>query len=258
MVQSPLGQDADTRVQLALLLKIARTRNGDGSVDAYLANWVANQPTSKLDEVLLDAWTSAASTRPIETLLQLSKTTSPTWNSPLLLDRISVLADHVARSTPTAEQIEKLLQLDPNASLTIAVWDGLARGWPKGYSVALSNDAQAKIRDQFLSDATSLEGKASLLAVADKWSVQGLEKRVTSIQQKLFDLAIDGQLDPEKRLQGWKQAIRLAPSSPRIVEMIPTMFSPQLPPEIGLQALDALQGPRWMGWQSACLDFVAR
>lgn len=244
MVQSPLGQDADTRVQLALLLKIARTRNGDGSVDAFLANWVANQPTSKLDEVLLDAWTSAASTRPIETLLQLSKATSPTWNSPLLLDRISVLADHVARSTPTAEQIEKLLQLDPNASLTIAVWDGLARGWPKGYSVALSNDAQTKIRDQFLSDATSLEGKASLLAVADKWSVQGLEQRVTSIQQKLFDLAIDGQLDPEKRLQGWKQAIRLAPSSPRIVEMIPTMFSPQLPPEIGLQALDSLQGAK--------------
>ena len=68
----------------------------------------------------------------------------------VLSSRVSVLAEHIARSNPTAEKVTQLLDLDPNSKLTIAAWEGLARGWPKDLKLTLSEDAQKKFRDRFL------------------------------------------------------------------------------------------------------------
>lgn len=67
---------------------------------------------------------------------------------------------------------------------------------------------------------------------------------MANIQSSLFDVAYDLSAEADKRLQAWGQAIRLAPASPRILEAVDIFFSPQLSPEIGSKAMEALQAAR--------------
>ncbi len=248
-----LQDDADPRVQLSLLLRIADGNGGDVSGAALAAMIGGNSPRVG-DEVLLDAWTAAAATNAIETLVELaSRNQDASQSGNKLASRVGVLAEHIARSNPTADQIARLLDLNPQSRLTVAAWEGLARGWPKETTLTLSEEAQKKFRERFLADSVSIECKAAVLAVADKWSIRDLERSIASIQSSLFDIALDAKGESGERLNAWGQAIRLSPSSARILEASNAMFTPQLTPEMGNQAIDALQAARVEGLASQML-----
>lgn len=244
-----LHADADPRVLLSLMLRIA---DGDAKTTVpgeLLASILQSDPARTSDDVLLDAWTSAASTSPIETLVAIVNGKEIQSGSGLP-SRISVLAEHIARTSPTPEKIARLLDLNPASKLTVAAWEGLARGWPKDLALTLPEESQKKFRDRFLVDSTSIECKAAILAVADKWSIRDLEKDVASIQGTLFEIALNPEAESDKRLSSWEQAIRLAPSSPRILEATSTLFTAQLSPDLGSKAMDALQVARVDGLAS--------
>jgi putative membrane-bound dehydrogenase-like protein len=242
-LQSGMLADVDPRVQLAVLLRIADDTSNQLASGETLANLMSGDKPMSTDDVLLDAWTSAAATAPIPTLVALAnKKGLASSNS--LYARVAVLAEHVARNRPNSDKIATLLEVDPNSPLTVAVWEGLARGWPRELTLQLSDAAQQKLRDRFLADSTSIDCKAALLSVADKWSVRDLEKSVSEIQRSLFDIALDPTADAEKRLNAWQQSIRLAPSNARILEATEKLFTPQLAPDLGSKAMDALQSAR--------------
>ena len=265
-----LQHDADPRVKLTLMLRIADGKSDEQFSGALLSGLMLEDLSVASDEILLDAWTSAASTNPVSTLVSLVNSKDVPVDSRLSI-RISVLAEHIARSNPTSEIIEQLLDLDPNSKLTVAAWEGLTKGWPtlpdeslqedrqrrrptraansrpQYLTLTLSDEAQKKFRDRFLADSTSVECKAAVLAVADKWSIRDLDNSVASIQRSLFDVALDSDADGDKRLSAWEQAVRLAPASPRILDAADKFFTPQLSPEIGNKAMDALQAARVEG-----------
>ena len=241
-----LQQDADPRVKLTVMLRIA-DGNSKEPVDGKLLTDLMREGQSVAgDDILIDAWTSAASTNPIPTLVTLVNSKDVPLSTNLAAS-VSVLAEHIARSNPTAEKVVNLLDLDPHSKLTIAAWEGLARGWPKDLTLTLSAEAQNKFRDRFLADSTSIECKAAVLSVADKWSIRDLDQSVASIQGNLFDVALDSAADGAKRLSAWEQAIRLSPTSSRILDAAEKFFTPQLSPEIGNKAMDALQSARVEG-----------
>ncbi len=241
-----LHQDVDPRVRLSLLLRIAESKSPNVVSGEVLSSMLLSDPPQVNDDVLLDAWTSAASTNPLSTLLALINHADnleirniPSYTG--LSSRISVLAEHIARSAPTIQQVDQLLNLDPSSKLTVAVWEGLSRGWPKDLQLAISEESQQKFRDRFLAETTSIECKAAILPVANRWSIRDLDRSVAAIQERLFEVALDTSSDNDARLNAWGQAIRLAPTSPRILSAAEKFFSPQLPPEIGNRAMDALQ-----------------
>ncbi len=240
-----LMKDADARVQLAVMLRMADGATDESSSD-QLAQAISENAEIASDEVLLDAWTSAASTKPVATLVALiSKDVDA--RDQALRTRVAVLAEHIARSNPTAEQVESLFEIKPDSPLAVAVWEGLAKGWPKELTVKLSDAAQKKFHERFLSESTSVESKAAILAVADKWSIANLDEVVSNIQDKLFTTALDADADSDKRLSAWDQAIKLAPQSERILAAIDDLFSPQLSPAVGSKALESLQTARVEG-----------
>jgi uncharacterized protein len=241
-----LQDDADPRVKLTVLLRIADDASKDAVPAETLVGLMLRDPSMGNDEILLDAWTSAASTNPIPTLVALVNSKDVQVDSKLSA-RVSVLAEHIARSNPTADHVLSLLDLDVNSKLTVAAWEGLARGWPKELTLTLSDEAQKKFMDRFLADSTSIECKAAVLSVADKWSIRDLEQSVASIQGTLFDAALDSEADGDQRLRAWEQAVRLAPASPRILDAAEKFFTPQLTPEIGNRAMDVLQAARVEG-----------
>ena len=244
VVDLGLPQDADPRVQLAAILRVAdgkRIASGD-----TLAALTAGDHTIGSDEILLDAWTSAASTRPVETLVALINMKAQVANRELTA-RVAVLAEHIGRSNPTAEKIESLLSVNPKSPLTIALWEGLAKGWPKDRTVTLSESAQTKFRERFLGDDTNVESKAAILAVADKWSIQNLEEAIAGIQSQLFTTVLDSNAKSDVRLTAWDQAIRLAPGSRRILDVADEFFTPQLDSDMGAKAIDSLRATRVEG-----------
>ncbi len=183
-----LEQDVDPRVKLTVLLRIADDKAQQPVSAKLLTNLMLGNQSVAGDDILLDAWTSAAATNPIATLATLvNSQDAPTTAN--VIARVAVLAEHIARTNPTADKVEQLLDLNPQSKLTVAAWEGLARGWPKDLKLTLSDDAQKKFRDRFLAESTSIECKAAVLSVADKWSIRDLDQSVASIQGSLFDVA---------------------------------------------------------------------
>ena len=246
-----LLQDADPRVQLAAMLRVADAA-GVATGDVLAAQTTGDHSIGS-DDILLDAWTSAASTKPIETLVALINGKPDVGNRELVA-RVAVLAEHIGRTNPTAEKIESLLSVNPQSPMTIALWEGLAKGWPKDQTVTLSDVTVSKFHERFLGDDTSVESKAAVLAVADKWSIQNLEKAISDIQSQLMTIVLDAAAKSEVRLKAWDQAIRLAPTSSRILDVTSEFFTPQLDPEIGAKAIDSLRAARVEGFAQHLLS----
>lgn len=251
-VAAGLLADPDERVCLSLLLRLS-----DGPESAVtgqqLASLLSGDASMAGDAILLDGWTSAASLRPIATLVALINEDSDAGSEPLA-ERVAVLAEHIARSKPTAEQVEALLEIAPNSPLAAAVWRGLAKGWPQDLNVQLAEAAQRKFYERFLSDTVSIESKAAILECAGRWSIANLNDVVAKIQEQLFQTALDGSVDLDRRLTAWDQAIKLAPQSERIVTAMGQLFTPQLEPEAGVRALESLQNARLDGLPEALLE----
>ncbi|MCS7468735.1 ThuA domain-containing protein [Stieleria sp. ICT_E10.1] len=248
-IEAGLQNDADPKVRVTLLLRVAEGKANAAINGDELAGLVASIED---DSVLLDAWTSAASTDPAATIVALGKMNPSAVNS--LNERISVLAEHLARSNPTAEQISELLEITPDSPVAVTVWEGLAKGWPRDLVLNLPESSQKIVRDRFLAGDTSVESKAAILAVADKWSITNLNEIVSEIQDELLATALDADADSEKRLSAWDQSIRLAPTSPKILDAIEAFFTPQLAPETGVAALNSLQAARVNGLSETLLD----
>ncbi|MEZ6134589.1 MAG: c-type cytochrome [Pirellulaceae bacterium] len=247
-VGAGLLKDVDPRVQLTALLRIA---DGAGEVSGETLAAIVG---ATADDILLDAWTAASAMHAVDTLVALIKAEAAKPKSDELASRIAVLAEHVARSKPTASDIAELLHIDASSALAVSLWEGLAKGWPRDLTLALPQEAQQHLRQRFLAEEVPVANKAAILAVADKWSVADLDARVASIQSDLFDTALNATEKIDDRLVAWDQAIRLAPASTRITQAIDALFTPQLPPEVGTQALNSLKAARVDGLAEHLLD----
>ncbi len=243
-VEVGLLQDVDPRVQLSVLLRIAD--GADSASGETLAMLTTGADSIESDTVLMDAWTSAAATKPVETIVSLINADA-NLNSRELAFRVAVLSEHIARTHPTSAMIESLLKVDPASDLSISLWEGLAKGWPSELVITLSEDSQSIFRDRFLDDSISVESKAAVLAVADKWSIKNLDEAVTSIQDQLFANAFDTEAETASRLTAWDQAIKLAPTSLRILDRVDALLTPQLAPETGAKAVASLGAARVPG-----------
>lgn len=244
-----MQNDVDPKVRLTLLLRVAEG-NAKNAIDGN--GLAALLPSIQTDDVLLDAWTSAASTDPTSAIVAI--TTLDAASTDAISQRVSVLAEHLARNRPTPEQIGRLLQIDPNSSLAVTVWEGLANGWPRDLTISLPEESQKLVRDRFLAEDTSVESKAAILAVADKWSVENLNDIVGEIQDELLTTAMDTDAEAGARLNAWDQSIRLAPNSPKILDAVEDFFTPQLSPETGVEALRSLQAARAEGLTETLLE----
>lgn len=251
-IQAGLQDDVDPKVRLTVLLRVAQG-NARNAIDGD--GLAALLPSIQTDDVLLDAWTSAASTDPTSAIVAITKMDQASSDS--ITERVSVLAEHLARNRPTAEQIGQLLQIDPSSSLAVTVWEGLANGWPRDLTISLPDESQKLVRDRFLADDTSVESKAAILAVADKWSVENLNEIVGEIQDELLTTAMDSGAEADARLSAWDQSIRLAPISPKILAAAEEFFTPQLSPETGVEALRSLQTARAEGLTETLLELRA-
>lgn len=249
--EAGLGVDADPQVRLAMLLRVADAGNNV----ALSAEDLAVQLSAITgDTILLDAWTSAASTNPVDSVVAVSKLNLAPKDLAAVCQRVAVLGEHIARSEPGASQIERLLEIDPQSAVATSLWQGLANGWPRNWTVAIGAESQRRLRNDFLADEASAESKAAILAVAGKWSITGLADVVARIQDELLGKALDSNVDSDERLSAWDQAIQMAPGRTQLLNAAQQLLTPQLPPELGVEVLRSLQAVRIEGVSQLLLD----
>jgi hypothetical protein len=145
-IESGLHKDVDPRVRLTTLLRVADGDAGKALPGAELSSLVSDFGN---DDILLNAWTAAAATDPVETIVALTNSDKPLLESDRIGERVGVLAEHIARNNPTADQIGRLLDTNPNSPLAVTLWNGLAKGWPRDFVVKISQEAQQKVTSCF-------------------------------------------------------------------------------------------------------------
>ena len=253
-IKSGVHKDIDPRVRLTALLRVADGDAGKALPGGELSSLVSDVSDVGNDDILLNAWTAAAATDAVETIVALTGSDTPTIESERIAERVGVLAEHIARNNPTADQIGRLLDTNPNSPLAVTLWNGLAKGWPRDSVVKISREAQQKVRERFLSEQSSVESKAAILSVADKWAIDNLSDIVDEIQDELLTVALNTDTSAEKRLDAWDQAIRLSPSSPKLLDATEQLLTPQLAPETGVAAINSLEAARVDGLSQQLLE----
>jgi len=253
-IKSGVHKDIDPRVRLTALLRVADGDAGKALPGGELSSLVSDVSDVGNDDILLNAWTAAAATDAVETIVALTGNDTPTIESEQIATRVGVLAEHIARNNPTADQIGRLLDTNPNSPLAVTLWNGLAKGWPRDSVVKISREAQQKVRERFLSEQSSVESKAAILSVADKWAIENLSDIVDEIQDELLTVALNTDTSAEKRLDAWDQAIRLSPSSPKLLDATEQLLTAQLAPETGVAAINSLEAARVDGLSQQLLE----
>lgn len=255
--QNGLLEDNDPQVRLAALLKLSDIGLQNISEDKLvaakltiqqqqdLANvWqklanptaVASLPNSQSpDRWLLDAWTTAASMHAKEVLpllvQQSAKQATPA------LERISIVAEHAARSRLSAEACY-LLGASPNQmEVSTAVINGLAKGWPKDHTplaneVEISRQIGQKIVSVWLQSDVTVDVKSQIIVLANLAGVRGMEEALAKITKELSDVALDENKPVEQRVAAAEQATALGPDDAKLVDMLLSQLTAQSSPDL--------------------------
>lgn len=157
---------------------------------------------------------------------------------------VSVLAEHLARGKPTADQLTDLLVRlkagDPK--LVQAAISGLARGWPRDYAPELSPRLESQL-DQLV-ETLSLGARGQLVRLAGSWGSGKLQKFAAEISRSLVETLANDQLASKERIEAASQLIDISPNDDAPVNTIVDMLTPKLPPDVASGIVRSLAGSR--------------
>lgn len=256
-LQAILGSRAldsqDAQLKLAALLKLAdcptqAVATGTKSIGEKLSAGAADQ-----DRWLMDAWTTAASAHAMEVLPRLIRD-SQTTPSPELLNRIAIVAEHAARNKISAEAFSSLIVEKGNQQVTGAVIQGLAKGWPKDYRVSLSENATQGLVKHWLSGDLPLDSKGQVIQLAETLGVAKIDEAIASLRKELADILNNDSVATDRRLLAAKQMVTLEVGSPKVVEALLALLTPQSTPEFSAGIVAALGGSKATGLTKALIE----
>lgn len=230
--------DSNPQVQLAALLKLS-----DIAQDDKLAQGLVRPSLlASTDKWILDGWTSAASIHWKQVLPLLVRISDPLSRD--FLDRFEIVAEHAARSRVDAPMLESLLVSPRNVDASLAIMQGLAKGWPKDHLLDLPTASGQRIANDWLKGALPIEAKSQVLQLANVVGIQGISDGLGDIVSELLAAAADTQKEMKSRASAAKQAILLNPESVDSVKQLLAMLGPQSPPEWSDGVLDSVSGSR--------------
>jgi putative heme-binding domain-containing protein len=249
----------DPQLKLAALLKIAdcpsqAVSTGSKSIGERLGNRELDRKTTgEEDRWLMDAWTSAASAHAAEVLPRLVRDAQ--WSaSSEKLQRIAIVAEHAARNKISAEAFASLIVEKANPQVTGAVIQGLAKGWPKDYRLALPETATQGLVKHWLSGDLPLDSKGQVIQLAEALGVAKIDEAIASLRKELVDILNKDSLGIDQRLLAAKQMVTLEVGSAKVVDSLLGLVTPQSMPEFSAGIVGALGGSKAPGLAKALIE----
>lgn len=223
--------DDDAQVRLAAILALAdqaQHREAGGAI----AKLVRNGDYSS-DRWIGDALTSAAAMHAVPFLAALADAEEGQETSlgGKALPTAAIVAEHIARSRPTADAVITLLaslgKADPG--LTQTVLDGLNRGWPRDHEILLSAELDQRL--VALLNSVPDSAKGLLVRLGSQWGSRELKKHVGEIVKALFRTAEDDDAKLDGRLSAAYQIVDLRSDDDQVVADLLDLVTPQESPE---------------------------
>ncbi len=244
--QARVLNDRDVQVRLAALLALADLP-ASTAAGRMAAHQSLNQADVMRDRWLRDAVTSAAATHAFAFLEELQTVIStpcapglgPDDAATQVVERV---AEHLSRGRLTSGEIERLLAIIERSSTVQAdaMLAGLGRGWPRGYTIALSPAAEALLVKQFMESSTG--GKGQLARLANLWGSKALDQYAGEIAAALLKSASDKTLSDAERVNAVKQLISFQSLSDDSVANVLALITPKTSSELATQFVSALSG----------------
>jgi putative membrane-bound dehydrogenase-like protein len=252
IVQAGLTNDADLQVRLAALLQLSNITESKPDVIAKALSQV-DEATIE-DSWLLDAWTSAAAANVDSVLAMLVREPKP-W-SPVLAQRIEILAGHLARSKPHASQLDALLAELTKASdeKIVSVLQGLERGWPSDHTIKLAYATSQSLGS--LLEKLPLHGKSLLVQLAENWGATALQGQIAAVNRDLIDVAMNAAQEPKQRLEAAKLMVVMQPNDPSVIDKLASAVTPQTSPEMVVGFLNAMRTSKSVRVAPAILELA--
>jgi putative membrane-bound dehydrogenase-like protein len=235
ILNSGVLKDPDAQVRLEALLALSETPANDKAGAAVLD--VLSRPENLDDRWIPHAAVSAAAAHDVPFLKAVAAAkTAPAARA---LTGIGIVAEHYGRGAPadTAGPVVAALA-DAPAPVAEAVITGMAKGWPRGKTTALTDDTE-KAMARLLA-RLSPGGKGGLIKLATAWGSKGFEKYAAETTTSLLAVVGDAKAGDAARADAARQLAEFRPNDEQVVEKLLEAITPRTSPELTTGLLDAL------------------
>jgi putative heme-binding domain-containing protein len=251
LVKSGVLNDSDLQVRLAALLKVADIPAFSDELARVLSRpdqlvKVASGTETVTDRWLLDAWTAAAAAHSTQMLpvLLAEKGWEPSGE---IIRHIGIVSQHAARSKLDVDSFEKLIATPNSPAVAASFLNGLVVGWPKDYTISVSDKCRDRLLEQWLNGTLPIESKSQVLQLAATVGIKDLGPGLTKIQKELSDVFANESESDSNRIAAAKQSVVLQPDNGDIVESILEQLTAQSSPEFSNGMLQTLGSSRSKG-----------
>lgn len=232
-----LTDDSDPQVRLQGILSLADMNSSDEA--GLLVAKVARRANVDLWES--NAVTCAAAAHAIPFLNAASLTTAreKTPVSETMLRSSEIVAEHIARSRPSAEEVEQVLSSLASAQIPLAeaVVRGLIAGWPRDYRIIVSPAAEASLLKLLERSPASSKGK--LLQLASRCGSKALESHAKVIVESLLSVVKDADAATLDRINAAKEAVGFRADDADVLAAVLDTVSLQTTPELAVGIIEA-------------------
>ncbi len=235
LLSSGVLNDADVQVRLAALLALADLPAAESSAAAAITA-LADSAVQQ-DRRLLDAATAAAAKNGAAALLAAMKSTNVALLDPAATERLTIVADHVAR-TGLESPVPLLTAMQSAApDLSAAILAGLARGWPRDRQLATSGELEFLLQQLFVKLAPA--GKSQLVTLATRWGSQGLQEQIAKLAAGFLADASNNELGDVARIAAAVRYVEIHKSSSEAGKLL-ELINPRTSPELARGLVEAL------------------
>ena len=234
MEHRELFADSNPQVKLQAILTLA-----DMPASSEAGALVAELASSERDPVLIDALTSAAATHATSFLQQI--TASKEAPSGAIADIASRIAEHFARQKPNAAGLQGIVAnlAKAHPAISTSILNGMADGLPTNAQIETSKTLDEAFVSAFQQGDSALKSK--LLRLAARTKTTALESYAEEIVESLVEIMQDEDASTQKRGTAARDLIGFRVSDAEAVESVVEQLTPQTPPTVSQQLLDALR-----------------
>lgn len=241
VLDAGLLNDTDAQVRLAAILALADMPASKEAGKAVAA--LLSRSENVFDKCLPDAVTAAAAKNDaafLAVLVEGEDALSGTEGTKKLLSVLAIVSEHYARGEPATTVAMLLTGLDhAQPAIAETIIGGMAKGWPKGKTVELSDDAQTALLA--LLPKLSVGSQSQLVRLVTAWGSEKFQKYADEIVQSLSTTIADETKDDDERISASRQLIEFRGSEREVIEpLIEIVVSPRTSPEVAAGIIDAL------------------
>ena len=228
--------DSDVQVRMQTLLCLADMSPSDeaGAIVATIAQ------RNNIDMWEGDAVTAAAATHSMSFLKTLAQSKSDNPEiSETALRTSEIVAEHISRSRPTAEQMQALLAGLEKAqpALIEVVVRGLTSGWSRDHHITVTADAEASLLK--LLETVPASSKGQLLKLSSLCGSKALESHSKQIVELLLKVVSDPEAATPERINAAKEAVGFQADSVEVLNSVLDFVTLQTAPDLAVGIIEA-------------------